>query len=249
MSQPTARLWEQVRALELQVEHLQSLNAQHRATLESLHRRAGPSLAASSTASVAHVSHELRAPLAAMLGYVDVLLEQMQRQAAPDEWRTSLETVRHNGQNLLQRIDCLLQPLKPSAAAHPSGVTLRGRLLLVDDVPDTRQLMAILLSKAGAQVLTANDGRAACEAALAAMQSGDSFDLILMDMEMPVLNGYDACQELRAAGYRGPIVAVTAHDGPEHRNRCLAVGCDDCLFKPFSSPQMLELVARYLSPR
>jgi CheY-like chemotaxis protein len=104
--------------------------------------------------------------------------------------------------------------------------------------------MAILLEALGATVTAANDGADAVERALA----GDAFDLILMDMQMPVLDGYDATAALRRAGYAGPIVALTAHAMADDRARCLRVGCDDYLTKPIDRGALAAVVHRYLRP-
>jgi signal transduction histidine kinase len=131
---------------------------------------------------------------------------------------------------------------EPDVVAPPRG--LGGRVLVVEDVAVNRRLMAILLEALGATVTAANDGADAVERALA----GDAFDLILMDMQMPVLDGYDATAALRRAGYAGPIVALTAHAMADDRARCLRVGCDDYLTKPIDRGALAAVVHRYLRP-
>ena len=85
------------------------------------------------------------------------------------------------------------------------------RILLAEDCTDNQRIITLILTNAGFQVTTAENGQLACEKALAAMQEGKPFDMILMDMQMPVMEGYEATQRLRAAGYVRPIVALTAH--------------------------------------
>jgi len=139
-----------------------------------------------------------------------------------------------------------------SKRASETAVRLRGRILLAEDGPDNQRLIAYLLRKAGADVTVAQNGREAVDKAIGAMfgrRSGDPsepFDLILMDMQMPVLDGYAATKILRDKGYRGPIIALTAAAMAGDREQCLRVGCDDYVAKPIERQKFLSLIADYL---
>jgi CheY-like chemotaxis protein/HPt (histidine-containing phosphotransfer) domain-containing protein len=123
----------------------------------------------------------------------------------------------------------------------PPSTGLGGRVLLAEDNRDNRLLITIYIEKAGAQVEYAENGEQAVERALAA-----DYHLILMDMQMPVMDGVEATKWLRRAGYRGPIVALTANAMQEDRERCIESGCDAFLSKPIDTGPFYDILARYL---
>jgi PAS domain S-box-containing protein len=127
-------------------------------------------------------------------------------------------------------------------------IQLSCRILLAEDGPDNQRLIAFLLEKAGAAVVLADNGQAACEKALAAAARGEPFDLVLMDMQMPVMDGYAAVRQLRTAGYTDPIIAITAHAMSEDRQKCLDAGCNDYLTKPIDRQTLLATIATWLTP-
>jgi CheY-like chemotaxis protein len=129
-----------------------------------------------------------------------------------------------------------------------SPKTLPCRLLLAEDALDTQRLISVILRKAGVEVTCVDNGQSALEAALGAQRAGSPFEVILMDMQMPVLDGYEATRQLRQAGYRWPIVALTAHAMSGEREKCLDAGCDGYATKPINREALLQMVARYVQP-
>jgi CheY-like chemotaxis protein/HPt (histidine-containing phosphotransfer) domain-containing protein len=114
-------------------------------------------------------------------------------------------------------------------------------VLLVEDTPDNQILISLFLRRMGLDVTLVDHGAAALELA-----ASKTFDVILMDMHMPVMDGIDATRRLRAAGYRGAIVALTANAMREDRDRCREAGCDDFLTKPIDRADLNTVLARYL---
>lgn len=113
----------------------------------------------------------------------------------------------------------------------------RAHVLLVEDSPDNQMLVSVLLRKAGMEVDIANNGAEGVEKAVS-----DAYDVILMDMQMPVLDGYAATELLRSRGYEKPIVALTAHAMWEEHQRILKAGCDAHLTKPLNSDLLLRTI-------
>jgi CheY-like chemotaxis protein len=122
------------------------------------------------------------------------------------------------------------------------------RILLVEDGRDNRLLVTVSLQGAGSAVHAVADGKQALEAVSHANGAGQPFDLILMDMHMPVMDGYQATRMLRATECRVPIVALTAGAMAGDRERCLQAGCDDYVAKPFDWRHLIEVVARHVRP-
>ena len=124
-----------------------------------------------------------------------------------------------------------------------SGLQFSGRILLVEDNPDNQRVLSYHLRRLGLEFELAENGLIAVEKAMSS-----TFDLILMDMQMPVLDGYGATSSLRRANYNRPIIALTAHAMKEDRDRCLRVGCDEYLTKPLDLEQFLKILTNYLAP-
>jgi CheY-like chemotaxis protein len=133
--------------------------------------------------------------------------------------------------------------------ARPDSVRLDGRVLLAEDGPDNRVLITFYLKQAGLEVVEVENGLLARDRAMEALRKGNPFDLVLMDMQMPELDGYGAVAQLRRLGYRGPIVALTAHAMGGDREKCLAAGCDDFAVKPIDHEAFVGMLKKFLRER
>jgi len=126
---------------------------------------------------------------------------------------------------------------------------LAGRVLLAEDGADNRLLISGILRKWGLEVAVAVDGEDAVAAALASRSATKPFDLILMDMQMPRLDGYGAASRLRREGWEGPILALTANAMATDRQLCLDSGCNDYATKPIQRSQLFRQLFAWLPRR
>ena len=125
------------------------------------------------------------------------------------------------------------------------GSRIDCRVLVVDDRPEMRSLFRYFIEGAGGRVSTAEDGCTAVEAVRRAESEGEPIDVVLMDIQMPGLDGYEATRNLRAGGFANAIVALTASAMKTDRERCLAAGCNDYLTKPVQPDELIDLIGRY----
>ncbi|MGE3818342.1 MAG: response regulator [Isosphaeraceae bacterium] len=121
-----------------------------------------------------------------------------------------------------------------------------AKILVAEDDLENQRVICLRLSLMGASVTLARNGQEAVAHARAARDAGEPFHLVLMDMQMPVLDGYEATSTLRSEGFRTPVVAVTAFTTPEDRDECLAFGCDAHVRKPVDWPALRALLNRLL---
>lgn len=162
----------------------------------------------------------------------DVILES----TAEGEGSTFLATV--------QNCDASLDKtpiVTPKAEANTLDILRGKKILVVDDSEENKILIRVYLTKAGISVQSAVNGAVGVEKALK-----DDFDLILMDIQMPIMDGYMATENLRAQGYDKPIIALTANAMKEDRQRSIEAGCNDYLTKPIDSSRLLNTIAKHI---
>lgn len=167
--------------------------------------------------------------------------------------KISMQSVAGQGSVFSVRIPAL----EPSKAAENDALPAQrtadvallngARVLVVEDGLDNQRLIQLYLNKVGAEVTLRANGFLGLEEAWGAHERGAPYDVIVMDMQMPVMSGYEAVAELRMRGYRRPIVALTANAMREDRARCLDAGCDAFATKPMKRQMLLETIAGLLT--
>jgi PAS domain S-box-containing protein len=157
------------------------------------------------------------------------------------------------GSEFVVRLNCRLAESSQigvasvATAETASPQKIQGRILLAEDGPDNQRLIVHLLRQAGAEVVTVTNGNLAIEHCFDQLRAGTPFDLILMDMQMPVKDGYETTREIRAAGYTLPIVALTANVLTEQRRRAIESGCDDMIEKPIERQRFLSVCREWIA--
>lgn len=136
-------------------------------------------------------------------------------------------------------------PTASPAATAGAIKPLAGRtIVLAEDTADIRRLLSTLLRSAGAEVVLAENGKEAVDRVREMINTGCAPWLVFMDMQMPVMDGYEATRVLRNSGVTLPIVALTAHALPEDRNRCLDAGCSEHVAKPVTRATLIDACLR-----
>ncbi|MEW4529701.1 PAS domain S-box protein [Maioricimonas sp. JC845] len=137
---------------------------------------------------------------------------------------------------------------EPKPASRPeTPASWRGRRFLVaEDGQVNQHLLRYRLSQRGGSVDVVGDGKSAVDRALNAEQSGDGYDMVLMDIEMPGMDGHQATRELRRSGFRKPIIALTANAMRGDREQCLQAGCDGYLTKPIDWRRFEDIIQSQL---
>jgi len=152
-----------------------------------------------------------------------------------------------HGSQLLSGLDIRIPDQSESALPDKRQPLRNVRILVVEDMVVNQVIISTLLREVGAQVEIADNGAIGVQKVMHDMDNGLVFDVILMDMQMPVMDGYEATAFLRKHNYDRPIVAVTAHALTGDREKTLKAGCDDYIAKPIDNHTLIEIVQKYVS--
>jgi len=133
------------------------------------------------------------------------------------------------------------EQLESRVSAHTGRHKFSGRVLLTEDNPDNQRLVALLLKRLGVEYKIANNGSEAI-----GLLEDEKFDLVLMDVQMPVMDGLTATRILRQRGYKGPIVSLTANAMNQEKQDCFDAGCDDICTKPIDHVEFEKVLGKYL---
>lgn len=165
-----------------------------------------------------------------------------------------IEVISRPGQGTRFLVTVPATEIRPGVMAEPppardtKAIRLDARILVVDDGVDNQRLIRRVLQRAGADVVVANDGEEAVRLASPRGDEPRSFDLILMDVHMPGIDGLAATRLLREAGFSRPILALTADALSETRIHCGEAGCDAVLTKPIERRSLLAAIHAALQP-
>jgi class 3 adenylate cyclase len=206
--------------------------------------------------------HDLRTPINAIKGYGEMLLEDLEDMGA-ERFRADIETLLTQTNRLLSQLDTIVdfsrsepcaplcspcspadaaamfaeivQSIRPVSAAETQA-SETGRILVVDDMETNRDLLSRRLSREGHEVTTAEGGRRALE-----LMKAEEFDLVLLDLMMPEMNGFEVLARLKADArlYQVPVIMISALDEMDSVVRCIEAGAEDYLPKPFN-PVLLK---------
>ena len=145
----------------------------------------------------------------------------------------------------------VLPLIVPDVSSKGGDVTIPAptRVLYAEDGPSNQLIVRRFLEAAGCEVEIASNGALAVDTWRQAEGRGEPFDLVLMDIQMPVLDGHSAARELRRLGAKVPIVALTAHDRAEDHEAALDAGCDGFLTKPIRRDDLLRGLGPHLTDR
>jgi CheY-like chemotaxis protein len=123
---------------------------------------------------------------------------------------------------------------------------MNHEILLAEDGIDNQRIIARLIRNWGMNVVVVSNGQETLDLTFPPEGIGRCFDAILMDIDMPILDGYATTRELRRRGYQSPIIAVTTNTQPDDPRKCLDAGCNDYLPKPVNRQTLATMLAQYV---
>ena len=135
---------------------------------------------------------------------------------------------------LPEKIDCITYKYDISSR-------VKGKILIAEDNKDNQQLLSIILANTGAELCFVDNGEKALD-----KTRSNKYELILMDMQMPVMGGVEATKKIRESNYTYPIVALTANAMSTDYDRCMEAGCNDFLTKPINKDKLFQVIYKYL---
>ena len=191
-------------------------------------------------------------PIVAVSIYVDNDNRQLFLDSGCDEFiakpltskklRTTLSRLARQYHDLAE-----ILPMEHDAeATEEEKPALRGRLLVAEDARCIQMVVRTLLRKMSLEADMADNGKISCEMAVKSQTEGHPYDVILMDMQMPKMNGKEAAKWLRDNGWQGTIIAVSIHATEEDHQAFLKAGCDDYVTKPVTETSLREVLSEYL---
>ncbi len=191
---------------------------------------------------LSNVSHELRTPLNGIIGFTDILIESKN---LDETQKNHLSTIKTSSDTLLALVDELLDnENSKKEAINPlelMEISKKIKILVAEDNGINQLLISTILNQEGFEVVVADNGKIAVD-----ILSETDFDIILMDLMMPEMNGYDATEYIRKnlSGVKAtiPIVAVSADVTKDVKEKCKAVGMDEYISKPYDSKHLIELI-------
>ena len=178
---------------------------------------------------------------------IELPAENSERRGAPESFKDKRVLIADDNHVHLDHPASPGRLKSPALPVLSAGMADRTNILLAEDNPVNRKMLELLLSKAKYHLEVAENGAQAVEKFLAAP---DACDLILMDLQMPELDGLSATKQIRSKGFGSiPIIALTAHAMKDDKRRCLDAGMNDYLSKPIKKEQLYEMIEKYIENR
>jgi CheY-like chemotaxis protein/anti-sigma regulatory factor (Ser/Thr protein kinase) len=138
-----------------------------------------------------------------------------------------------------------IDPLEPILKQAPSSQRSQGHILVVEDTKTNQMVIQLILSRMGYNVTMVSDG----QQAVSLTETSHAFDLILMDISMPVMDGIEATKILRSKNIQTPIIALTAHAMQDDHATFRQAGMNDVVLKPIRSQELQRIIKQYLNPQ